>query len=1045
MPAQCVELQGWPWYYAEQKGDGPQEAAMRDADEKKHLFMVVLEFKRNRHYSSFPDAEKFFLYYKAWPLRRCFFQIDRSVDKTPELSSALYLDIEWYTPCHDARAQEKIQKIRDAIEKVTNHLIVQGVVEDLSREDSGKIKNSFHLYYPAVRFQDNRVMKDWLLERIWINKLQNDPQMMRSEEDCPGGESIIDWGVYTKNRAFRLPGSSKEKNYRQLPFPERDFFLRCVIANSAHTHPVTVFWEKNTQKNIRAQNLEPQKTTTTTAASELVQAIVDAARALVPEMSFRNVVGRYINFNRDRPGRCLLCEREHENDNSVFVFLDEDGIPHLKCRRNTQGKHIPLTILAPLEKPKEDRSSRWTTPDVRVTFHSEDGVLPIEPQPTTRLFVIRAGMKMYKTTRSRELVEKKYREGKVLVVSTRIALSVCQEEWYPCFTHYRGRQFSSPQQIIQYESLHHLEDYHNEDFDLVILDETRSLMSNLCCIKTNNNGGGQNVLNKNYQVLKRVLQNAALTLAMDADMDIDGSAPHFLQSIFMPAEIEVHCYTFVKMTRQLVLTTLENDWLNRIRTGLESGQKTTILCRTKHLANAYALLFTQYDPLVITLETPDEVIRVVFRDINKALASRQLMLSTSKMTVGTSVDIPWDRVFVDFRGNSGCCARNMMQMIGRFRELTDTQVHTLCDDTEEKPRPWVMQKARAYMVSRKELTREYLDMLAQDPEFDETAPVHMPDEIGRIYVFEKAEELQERQYALCELARRKGWTVVVEAQQQQDDTDRHSQAMWDALKEHKSNKKEIDEKAFESVRLLSAEQRKELNREIERCISAQRAEFMMKRQAAMIHIMDQYKEPLSLTEIQSAEKYRSAIHRYAMFKATNLLHPNTLLRKDVNEVKFKPWIEAFGQLGILGLQRSVEMFDVLGIANIDSFGTEIPEETFNDNAVKLRQLTKDCAEAAGHLYRDPKNVASGVKKTFKAIWGTTLKQKRRGANHDRISYIYTPIDVVVSLAAKSAFPDRLQGINHELRFAEDATVGLKRLRTGDPELKQKKQKPLMKK
>ena len=47
---------------------------------------------------------------------------------------------------------------------------------------------------------------------------------------CPWtGKPILDMGIYTKHRQFKIPGSSKAENNRQLPLPSRDFFKKCRI------------------------------------------------------------------------------------------------------------------------------------------------------------------------------------------------------------------------------------------------------------------------------------------------------------------------------------------------------------------------------------------------------------------------------------------------------------------------------------------------------------------------------------------------------------------------------------------------------------------------------------------------------------------------------------------------------------------------------------------------------------------------------------------------------------------------------------------------
>ena len=55
---------------------------------------------------------------------------------------------------------------------------------------------------------------------------------------------------------------------------------------------------------------------------------------------------------------------------------------------------------------------------------------------------------------------------------------------------------------------------------------------------------------------------------------------------------------------------------------------------------------------------------------------------TSKVTSGADIQLMYDEIFVDFRGQ-GCTARNNLQMCGRFRELRNTTITFLVEKDPE--------------------------------------------------------------------------------------------------------------------------------------------------------------------------------------------------------------------------------------------------------------------------------------------------------------------------------------------------------------------------
>ena len=69
-------------------------------------------------------------------------------------------------------------------------------------------------------------MRPWVTEKIWGS--------LKHREDMYCGltkKPIIDLSIYTKNRNFKVPGSSKYVGFHQYPLPSRAFFMATRMAD----------------------------------------------------------------------------------------------------------------------------------------------------------------------------------------------------------------------------------------------------------------------------------------------------------------------------------------------------------------------------------------------------------------------------------------------------------------------------------------------------------------------------------------------------------------------------------------------------------------------------------------------------------------------------------------------------------------------------------------------------------------------------------------------------------------------------------------------
>ena len=209
--------------------------------EDKGLFWSKKTKKKERYirrlYGSVEDLRSFYELYKVIPQdKRCLYSINRS-SSVPEEHTILHADIEWYShgnePCK--KAQARLVAFERAVEyslrvKVGLKGEFRVYHENSSRVDDKKpgiFKNSYHLYYTNVYFENNSetCMRPFVKQVLDLSDPLLTIQEHEQDYDLNEGDpSIVDKGIYTKNRPFRLPGSHKCGSKQRVSFPSFEIF-----------------------------------------------------------------------------------------------------------------------------------------------------------------------------------------------------------------------------------------------------------------------------------------------------------------------------------------------------------------------------------------------------------------------------------------------------------------------------------------------------------------------------------------------------------------------------------------------------------------------------------------------------------------------------------------------------------------------------------------------------------------------------------------------------------------------------------------------------
>jgi hypothetical protein len=345
----------------------PQERCFQENPDAK-LYMSYQPSTTNRYYIAFPTIKEFLKSYLtnvAFNEDSCFYEIIKE-----DCSPKMYMDID--CPRSEANPDEKtvlkkfIQALQMLTKKYLDHKLKTKDFKITKSSNASKI--SLHLVYDSpVRFSSIAQHKAFM----------NIPQVKEALSNTG-----VDFGVYTKNRAMRIYGSTKAGQGRYLEActikgetidrslgltPNgrnrwkaiQPYMITDVSKASKYFQSITIE-ETPTKRN-------PSKRTTDKRQiikqdDEHVQRALDLF-GLTDEAKNFGVSPKSINttegfievaLTRVASSHCKLCERVHDNDNTAYLFVCiDDNKVFQKCFKSS-GKSIFIGNI------KEDTEAEYT-------------------------------------------------------------------------------------------------------------------------------------------------------------------------------------------------------------------------------------------------------------------------------------------------------------------------------------------------------------------------------------------------------------------------------------------------------------------------------------------------------------------------------------------------------------------------------------------------------------------------------------------------------------------------------------------------------------
>eukprot|EP00808_Paulinella_micropora_P026300 g26132.t1 len=308
-------------------------------------------------------------------------------------------------------------------------------------------------------------------------------------------------------------------------------------------------------------------------------------------------------------------------------------------------------------------------------------------------------------------------------------------------------------------------------FDLVIMDEARSIVDQMLSSETNGKFLGRNA-RYFYALLSRP---GVKVVALDADLESDGAVPALLQHIATsPSAIRVERYTQNPTKRKFYVTRDRKQLIDRVKSSAKAGEKTAIACATKACAEAWEQLIKKERPdlkAVLITGDVDDSLKKSMQDPDTFLKNFDVLVFTSAVSVGADVQLPWHLLLVDASSRNGCGPRQLLQMMGRFRKMQVERVDVLYPPKPTKADVSYtlchrLEKARRDLRERETDIKQYQGMIRFQETFDEDGTMLLsPDWFTELHIYARAEKLAQFEEEFKRQAGRHQFQLIMEEEE----------------------------------------------------------------------------------------------------------------------------------------------------------------------------------------------------------------------------------------------------------------------------------------
>lgn len=524
--------------------------------------------------------------------------------------------------------------------------------------------------------------------------------------------------------------------------------------------------------------------------SESYNPLLRDAQNFVVKMGFRDMVLKpsknQTTFTYTTPV-CPVCQGKCANG-KVTISYDHSLLAHPDVCTRSGSRYIG--------NPSPDTDIRWG-PGVSRVVHPPDTVRLNKYDFTdTDMLIVQAPMGTGKTYQLKKLVRQnpgknflivvaRVLQGKQLTHELNVGLGKKDK-----FVFYKDNPYSDQYRrvVTTFESLHKIP--HAMKYDFLVMDEARSIFNSMTCTVTNGDK-----LDTNIQLfLARA--HTSKVLMLDADIEIDSAVPDICRR-FDTRRIRVERYTCVLDSMRRTARVITGNFMyESIRDDLKNKKKVGVVCRTRK--NAEVLCETMKAGGarcgLYTGSTDEQTRMKHWSEPNTYFKDIDLLIFTSTVTGGNDIQLPFDRVYADLCGGGGANAREVLQMLGRFRKVNDPEFLWAL--------PSIPEMKTTYNTQWVDKLPECLDFLQKSREMkgeiwggrydvSELGLMWVPNEFRTLKAHNDAEAMQFIPN-LFRIARLKSVPIVIDNAPRDDDESIKNLKLESTEKVHKTREENID-------------------------------------------------------------------------------------------------------------------------------------------------------------------------------------------------------------------------------------------------------------
>lgn len=741
-----------------------------DSAKKNHnLFLkaVPVQDEKEIHLFASANIETFWCYYNdLGPSERVHYEIIKA-DKPCKA----VIDLEWYSDIRHDKQDDKFEHIgtqlMDVFYKLDPDFDPHRIVNACSTRflpDKNKWKNSYHFIFP-IAFENVQVLK--LFMHHYLDK------------------NIIDLSIYTNNRAFRMIGSHKEtdKSNTSLSLINHEWSyetFRDSLASFTEDYKNFITFDILKKKLGITSNITYSKPITETTNVEISSSLEEFIRNQIKDIEIIDRKDNLITLRNKNNRTCYITGENHVNNNA-YLIISNDKIYYACHGKECSGKRKLLGVFNK-NKWNKTRFSYKLYKDIILTVSNQERLEDMTKYKEGVLFVC-SEMGTGKSFQMKELylqvMEKhKKKHGSLLeryriqhprtcIVTTRVAFAHSMMSLFPTFKLYTDPdvEFLNDDIIIQYESLHRL--FKNNAFDafeLLILDESESLLNNSICKATN----GEH-FTKNKRVFELLVDTSIQIYVSDAKMT-DKSISVINKIIpEKPKRIILNKYKI--KDKHILFHNNYDNWINQLKTFINTGKRIAITTSS----------FTEGEKIVETIfktnekligkwkfyhQGCDDKMMEDFQNINEVWSKLDYVIYTPKVTVGADFNMKHFDYIFSFAHALSCPVEISFQMIGRIRKPKTPYVHLFIKEIKQTTLPLSYKDIKQELLTRNGKLDELYGIIDTEYKRDGRYIMEtMTDSwINDVYIYNQQEiNLSKTDYVrrFFDIAKEKGWDMYM--------------------------------------------------------------------------------------------------------------------------------------------------------------------------------------------------------------------------------------------------------------------------------------------